>query len=149
MFAPRPTVAIGEMLRVLKPGGRIAFSTWPPELVIGRFFDLINAYLPPMAGVPPSSLWGDVQVVRERLGAGVANIEFHREELFIPALSPSHYRAQLESTAGPIIKLVQMLADQPQKLATFRSELDQIVAPYFQKNRVRQSFLMTRARKLN
>ena len=35
MFAPRPAVAIGEMLRVLKPGGRIAFSTWPPELVIG------------------------------------------------------------------------------------------------------------------
>ncbi|MEO7246339.1 MAG: BTAD domain-containing putative transcriptional regulator [Rubrivivax sp.] len=32
MFAPRPDVAIAEMLRVLKPGGTIAFSTWPPEL---------------------------------------------------------------------------------------------------------------------
>ncbi|MBI2604511.1 MAG: class I SAM-dependent methyltransferase, partial [Deltaproteobacteria bacterium] len=31
MFAPRPQVAVSEMLRVLKPGGRIAFSTWPPE----------------------------------------------------------------------------------------------------------------------
>src|SRR5437762_5497353 len=29
MFAPRPEVAIREMLRVLKPGGTIAFSTWP------------------------------------------------------------------------------------------------------------------------
>src|SRR5881628_248600 len=38
MFAPRPEVAIGEMLRVLKPGGTIAFSTWPPELFMGRMF---------------------------------------------------------------------------------------------------------------
>src|SRR5579863_10280804 len=27
MFAPRPAIAVREMLRVLKPGGRVAFST--------------------------------------------------------------------------------------------------------------------------
>ena len=37
MFAPRPEVAIQEMLRVLRPGGTIAFSTWPPELFMGSF----------------------------------------------------------------------------------------------------------------
>jgi ubiquinone/menaquinone biosynthesis C-methylase UbiE len=31
MFAPRPDKAIAEMLRVLKPGGTVAFSTWPPS----------------------------------------------------------------------------------------------------------------------
>src|SRR5258705_6009830 len=36
IFAPRPEVAIAEMLRVLKPGGTIAFSTWPPELLVGQ-----------------------------------------------------------------------------------------------------------------
>ena len=30
MFAPRPDVCTKEMLRVLKPGGVISFSTWPP-----------------------------------------------------------------------------------------------------------------------
>ena len=35
MFAPRAEVATREMLRVLKPAGRIAFSTWPPELLTG------------------------------------------------------------------------------------------------------------------
>src|SRR4029079_8419210 len=33
MFAPRPQVAIAEMLRVLKSGGTIALSTWPPEFL--------------------------------------------------------------------------------------------------------------------
>src|SRR6266516_4415798 len=42
MFAPRPEVAIHEMLRVLKPSGTIAFSTWPPELLIGRSFTLVG-----------------------------------------------------------------------------------------------------------
>ncbi len=42
IFAPRPDVAVKEMLRVLKPGGRIAFNTWPPELMIGRTFALVG-----------------------------------------------------------------------------------------------------------
>src|SRR4030067_1708 len=40
IFAPRPEVVVAEMLRVLKPGGQIAFSNWPPELFIGRVFNL-------------------------------------------------------------------------------------------------------------
>lgn len=36
MFAPRPAVAVQELIRVV--GGRIAFTTWPPEHAIGRMF---------------------------------------------------------------------------------------------------------------
>ena len=46
MFAPRPEVAIAEMLRVLKPGGTIAFATWPPELFTGRMFTVTARYVP-------------------------------------------------------------------------------------------------------
>lgn len=57
MFAPRPDVAVSEMLRVLKPGGTIAFSTWPPELYIGRMFALVGRYSPPPPpGVSPPPL---------------------------------------------------------------------------------------------
>ncbi|MFA5940464.1 MAG: class I SAM-dependent methyltransferase [Sinimarinibacterium sp.] len=145
MFAPRPAVAIGEMLRVLKPGGRIAFSTWPPELMIGRMFALTGKFLPPPAGVAPPPQWGDPNIVRERLGDAVRDLEFTRDEMLVPALSPAHYREQMELTAGPVIKLVQMLAGEPQKLAQFRSELEAVVGQYFSRNRVHQSFLITRA----
>src|SRR5215831_11429018 len=70
MFAPRPEVALAEMLRVLKPGGTIAFATWPPELLIGSSFRLVASYMPspPPLGVSPPPLWGDVAIVRQRLG---------------------------------------------------------------------------------
>src|SRR5258705_11660418 len=93
IFAPRPEVAIGEMLRVLKPGGTIAFSTWPPELFVGRMFGLVARYMPPPPpGVSPPPPWGDPNVVRERLGKAVKDIVFDRGRLYAPALSPQHSR---------------------------------------------------------
>jgi SAM-dependent methyltransferase len=145
MFAPRPEVAIAEMLRVLKAGGLVAFSTWPAELVLGRLFDIVGSYLPGPPGAAAPSAWGDVGTVRERLGTLVRDVEFAREELVIPALSVRHYRLNLELTIGPFVKLVQMLNDQPDKLSAFRSQVEAAVTPYFQQNRVRQGFLMTRA----
>ena len=68
MFAPRPEVAIAEMRRVLKPAGRVAFATWPPEHLVGRMFALIGRYSPPLPqGVAPAPLWGNTAVINERL----------------------------------------------------------------------------------
>lgn len=145
MFAPRPDVAVREMLRVLKPGGRIAFSTWPPELMIGQVFALVARYLPPPEGVAPPPAWGDPGVVRERLGTAVTQLEFDRDELSFPALSPQHYRALMELTAAPVAKVVATLVNEAERLAAFRRELETLAARWFWRNEVRQSFLMTRA----
>src|SRR5262249_55636203 len=111
IFAPRPEIAIAEMLRVLKPGGTIAFATWPPELLIGSSFRLVSNYLPPLPpGVSPPPQWGDVAIVRERLGSAVKDILFDRACMLFPALSVQHYRDQLERTVGPVLKLVESLS---------------------------------------
>ena len=147
MFAPRPEVAVSEMLRVLKPGGRIAFSTWPPELFIGRMFNLVGQYLPPPPGVPPVALWGDPSVIRERLGDRVTNLAFEREAMYVPALSPQHVRQSFEATAAPVLKLVQTLKDDVAKLTQFRTELEALITTFTRGNLVRQQYLMTRATK--
>jgi SAM-dependent methyltransferase len=148
MFAPRPEVALGEMLRVLKPGGTLAFSTWPPELLVGRTVALGAKYMPPPPGVPSPVLWGDPNVVRERLGTAVRDLSFDRGVMLVPALSPQHLRVNVERTAGPVTKLVSSLsATDPDRLRAFRQEFDQIVAGYLQDNLVRQDYLMTSARK--
>ena len=150
MFAPRANVAIAEMLRVLKSGGTIAFATWPPELLIGSSFALVSSYMPPPpAGVSPPPQWGDVAIVRERLGDAVKDILFDRACMLFPALSVHNYRDHLERTAGPMLKLVEMLsASDPERLAQFRREYEALVAPYFDDNLVRQDYLLTRATKI-
>jgi len=150
IFAPRPDVAIGEMLRVLKPGGTIAFSTWPPELFVGRTFALVSRYLPPPPpGVAAPPQWGDPNIVRERLGSAVVEITFNRNTMLTPALSPAHQRAMAERTAGPLVKLVEALAaSDPARLDQFRREYEAIAAEYFDDNVVRSGYLLTRATKL-
>ena len=146
MFAPRPAVAVSEMLRVLKPGGVLAFSTWPPELIMGRIFGLIGRYMPPPpVDVAPPPLWGDPHVVRERLGDAVRDITFDRERMLVPVLSPEHHLAMNQRTAGPVVKLVEMLSEKdPARLETFRSEYLALVSEYFSNNLVHCDFLMTR-----
>ena len=150
MFAPRPELAIAEMLRVLKPGGTIAFSTWPPELLVGRSFILVASYMPPPPlGVSPPAQWGDIDIVRERLGSAVRDIVFDRDRMLIPALSPQHYRTLIERTAGPMLKLVESLSTKdPTRLAEFRREYEALVGEYFEHNIIRQDYLLTRAIKV-
>jgi SAM-dependent methyltransferase len=147
MFAPRPEVTIAEMLRVLKPGGTIAFSTWPPEHFVGRMFALVGKHLPPPPGVSPPPQWGDPNIVRQRLGDAVADVTFDRDVMLFPTLSPQHYRKGMEATLGPVVKLVASLEKEPAKLDAFRSELDAFLAPYLEGNAVRQHYLLTRATK--
>ncbi|PYQ09708.1 MAG: SAM-dependent methyltransferase [Acidobacteria bacterium] len=146
MFAPRPEIAVKEMLRVLKPGGTIAFSTWPPELMVGRMFAVTGKYAPPPPpGVSPPQQWGDPSIVRERLGGAIKDLCFARDAMVFQILSVPHYRAFMESNVGPIAKLVQSLHADQQKLAAFRREIDDLASLYFEDNLLRQDFLLSRA----
>ena len=146
MFAPRPEIALKEMLRVLKPGGVVAFSTWPPELLTGRLFILTGKYSPSAPkDISPPVMWGEVEVIKKRLGRSVRDITFHRAEYGNPALSPAHMRVALEAYIGPIGATIKLLQPNPEKLTEFRNAMEDLLFEYFQNNTVVQSYLMTRA----
>jgi SAM-dependent methyltransferase len=145
MFAPRPDVAIAEMRRVLKPGGRIAFATWPPEHFIGRFFAFTARHSPAPPGAAPPPLWGNPQIVAERLAAGFEPPFFARRTMDFPALSLDHLREFLEHSVGPMQKMVEALASDPRKLAEVRREFIELARPYYADNLVHQDYLLTRA----
>jgi SAM-dependent methyltransferase len=146
MFAPQPHLAVAQMRRVLKPGGRLAFATWPPEHFVGRMFSFVARHSPPPPpGAVPPPLWGVPAVIAERLGAQF-DAPFHeRGTMIFPALSLGHFRGFMEKSVGPMQKLVERLAGEPDRLMAVRAEFEALAAPYFSDNVVRQSYLLTRA----
>lgn len=149
MFAPRADIALSEMLRVLKPSGVIAFSTWPPEMFTGQMFSLVGKYLPPPEGVSPPPLWGEPSVIKERLGNLVVDIAFDRAVMNAPSLTIEHSIANFEKTSGPIIRLKEKLEkENPEALEAFRLEFKALIAGFVKLNTLNQHFLMTRARKV-
>lgn len=145
MFAPRPEVVTAEMLRVLAPGGTIAFATWPPDQLVGRLFALNAKYLPPPVGVPSPAEWGDVAIIAQRLGDWVRDLSFERGVMAVPALSLAHHRFYQESNAGSSVRTVQTLGADGARLAAWRAEGDELVEQYFRENVVRHEYLLTRA----
>ncbi|HEX5475903.1 MAG TPA: class I SAM-dependent methyltransferase [Vicinamibacterales bacterium] len=146
IFAPRPEEAIREMRRVLKPGGRVAFSTWPPDDLIGRMFRFMMRHLPPPPpGTAPPPLWGDRRVVAERLGSKFAAPTFEDAVMEVPALSVAHNRLFLEQSVGPITNVIAMAQGDAARRAQVRSEADALIGEFFVDNCVHQRYLLTRA----
>jgi SAM-dependent methyltransferase len=75
MFAPDHAQAAAELLRVCRPGGKIALASWTPDGFIGELFRTVAAHVPPPAGVPSPMLWGTEGHLRELFGEGISWLE--------------------------------------------------------------------------
>jgi SAM-dependent methyltransferase len=149
MFSAQPEAAASEMLRVLRPGGRLAFAAWTPDGLAPRLMALAAAYLGPAPGPTPPSpfLWGEPCGVRAYLGTRVHDLRFEHAALALPALSPAHARRLLEETFSPTVLLVRLLAGRADRLAQWRREHDALAADDFADGRLRFEYLLTRATK--
>lgn len=104
MFTPDHQTAAKEMLRVLRPGGRIALANWTPAGFIGRLFKVIGAHVPPPAGVKPPSLWGSEPHIVELFGAQAANIRCERRLFNFRYRSAAHWVQVFREVYGPTHK---------------------------------------------
>lgn len=74
MFAYRPARVVDELVRVTRPGGRIAMANWTAGSLVGKMLRAQAALMAPPAGVPSPLAWGEEEVVRDRLGRRVASL---------------------------------------------------------------------------
>ena len=89
MFAPHHQVAADELVRVLRPGGRLGLVAWTPAGFIGQMFATMKPYAaPPPPGAQPPPLWGDESHVRALLGDRVDAVD-DREAVGERALRPA------------------------------------------------------------
>ena len=77
----------------------------------------------------------------------MTDLSFARGEIVFPALSPEHVRRVMETTIGPLARLIDGLRSAPEKLETLRSEVLELGREYWKENRMRQAYLMSRATK--
>ncbi len=126
MFAPHHQAAADELVRVLRPGGRLGLISWTPAGFIGQLFSTMKPFVPPPpAGVQPPPLWGDADHVRDLLGDRVTGLELHRETLRVTRFADgAAFRDFFKRTYGPTIAAYRNVADDPARTA----ELDAALA---------------------
>ncbi len=130
MFAPHHQAAADEVLRVLRPGGRLGLLSWTPEGFIGRLFATMRDFVPPPpAGVQPPPLWGSEAHVRELFGDRVEDLAFERGHVDVDLFTgPTDFRTYFRDNYGPTLMAYRGLADQPERTAELDAALDALAA---------------------
>jgi SAM-dependent methyltransferase len=149
MFAPDHARVASEMIRVCRPGGTLAMASWTPGGAAARFFGLLQSYLPPAEGAPPTA-WGDPGYVRELFADRVAGLE--TREASVTVDFDGSAAALLEvyrRSFPPLVAAYDLHADDPETSASLTREF----LAFFTAERerggghVRYEYLLVRARR--
>ncbi|MFN8217495.1 MAG: methyltransferase domain-containing protein [Solirubrobacterales bacterium] len=103
MFAPDQEQTAAELLRVVKPGGRIGMANWTPDGGIAQLFAVIVRHTggPPPGTLPPP-LWGTEERLRELFGDGIAELRLERRGSRQAFRSADHYIEFFRTYFGPV-----------------------------------------------
>ena len=109
MFAPDHERTAAEMLRVTRPGGRIALASWTPDGFVGQMFAAVSRYATPAPGIASPLLWGTEEHLAHLFGSHVA--EARTAEMVATFRYPSaeDYVTTFRRWYGPTLKAFDAL----------------------------------------
>jgi SAM-dependent methyltransferase len=114
MFTPDQQRAADEMLRVLKPGGKIGLANWTPAGFIGQLFKTVGGRVPPPPGVKSPALWGEETHLALLFGSR-AGVSAQRRHFVFRYRSPAHWVEVFRTYYGPVMKAFAALDDEGRK----------------------------------
>ena len=110
MFAPDHRRAAAEMLRVCKPGGRIALASWTPAGFIGQLLRTVGAHVAPIPGVVSPVMWGTEKHLAD-LFAGASSIRHAARTFVFRYRSAEHFLEVFRAFYGPVHKAFLALGE--------------------------------------
>lgn len=126
MFAPDQEKAAAELLRVTRPGGRIALASWTPEGYGGEIFRTQARFVPPPPGLKPAVRWGTEAGLSELLGPGAASIRVERRVSHQYFHSIDHVITVLRTYFGPIVRAFEIV--EPARHVELVAALGEVIA---------------------
>lgn len=133
MFAPDQDQAAAELLRVVRPGGRIGLANWTPEGFVGQLFKVVGSFVPPAAGLRSPLAWGTEARLQELFGADARGIHAQRRTYTFRFRSEDHWIDYFRTYYGPMHKA--FLALDPQGQVDFREALKSLARAWNRSDR--------------
>lgn len=75
MFAADHDRAASELVRVVRPGGRIVVASWTRSGFVGGILGIVGRHVAPPPGAQSPVRWGEEEVVAELLGSRVGHVQ--------------------------------------------------------------------------
>jgi ubiquinone/menaquinone biosynthesis C-methylase UbiE len=143
VFAPDSPAAGRELCRVARPGGRVAFTAWSPDGVVGDLTEVLVDHVADPPSDPWSHLqWGRSAFVREQLGAA-ADLSFQRRIARFRYVSPEHFWREFAEESGPLSPVISGIDDAAARERLRRAAVDAL-EEWFGDNAVRVEYLQVR-----
>jgi ubiquinone/menaquinone biosynthesis C-methylase UbiE len=115
MFAPDQERVAGELLRVLKPGGKIGMANWSPDSFVGELFRTMGKHVPPPAGLKPPFLWASQERLGELFAGNLSELRAERRTFVYRFPSAEYYVEYMRDYYGPMSKAFEALDEEGQQ----------------------------------
>jgi hypothetical protein len=126
MFAPNQEAAAAELIRVVRPGGRIGIVAHTPDGFIGQLFRTIGNHVAPPAGLRSPIQWGTEIRLRELFGDAMAGMQTQKRFYVFRDRSPESWIEYWRRYYGPTKKAFESVDGASAQLALETDLIDLI-----------------------
>lgn len=117
MFAPDHRRTAAEIVRVARPGARVALASWCPDGFIGDMFRVITGHVPPPPGLVSPLAWGTPEHLADLFGDAIQEMSSTVQVQSFRAESAQAFVDFFRAWYGPTRMAFQQLPpDQQQRL---------------------------------